>query len=141
MQMTLPARRAFIVPSEVPGLLLGSLRREAAALRRILGARRGGRFGLGMVALALAAATPSWAQLPILVGLHGVLSVAVLLLQGKRHALGPLQQQRLSLWTVSPLLVALAPLRWFWPDSVLPAVLAVLSGYAVLWRGLRRGLD
>ena len=130
----------FIAADEVPGLLRGALCGAPVALRRLLGARRAGRYGLAMAALALAAAAPA-RSLPALVALDLVLSGAAALLGAAGSGLGPRQHQRLVLWLLAPLAVLAVPLRIAAPDSALPAALAVTAAHAWLWLLLRRGLD
>ncbi len=119
-------RRSFIEVREIPGLLAGVLRGTAAAKRRIMGARRCGRWGisLGIGALVLASPAPLYALLLAL--LHLTL-VFVPALGSREPSPGLRQRIILSLWVVAPLLVAAAPLR-LWTGSVLPAVAAILVG-------------
>ena len=135
----LPERRRFLVGSEIPGLLAGSLRGDSVALRRILGARRGGRIGAGLALAALALAAQSWGVAGAALALWLILSALGTVLHGEASGLGLRQWLRLSLWTTASALLAAALLRVTGAGSVLPA-LAVVAGYALLWRGVRRGL-
>ena len=135
----LPERRLFLVGSEVPGLLAGSLRGDAVALRRILGARRGGRIGAGLALASLALAVPSVGVATATFALWVMLCAVGARLYREASGLGLRPWLRLSLWTTAPALLAAALLRFTGAAGVLPAV-AVVAGYALLWRGVRRGL-
>ncbi len=141
MESMRPTRRLFLTPREVPELLLGAVRGDPVALRRILGARRAGRTGLALALAALTLAAPSLTVALIALALH--LSLAIYLVIPRRGAvpLTAFQELLLSLWTVAPLLVALASLRLIWPGSPLPALIAVPLGHLLVWRGLRGGLE
>src|SRR5262245_61101732 len=52
-------RRGFVERREIPGLVIGTARGDAAACRRVLGARRGGRIGFVLALLGLALVAPS----------------------------------------------------------------------------------
>lgn len=132
-------RRTFLVAREIPGLVGGVLRGEPPAMRRVLGARRGGRYGAVMAAAGLIAAVPVRA-LP-LVALLGLAAAAAGALAGRRaHEMGLYEYLRLSLWAVAPLLWLAAPLRLLEPDALAPGIFGVGVGHALLWRGVRRGL-
>ncbi len=141
MESMRPTRRLFLAPREVPGLLLGAVRGDAVALRRILGARRAGRTGLALALTALALAAPSLAVALIALALHLSLALYVVIPRRGAVPLTASQELRLSLWTVAPLFVALASLRVIWPGSPLPALIAVPMGHLLVWRGLRGGLE
>jgi len=132
-------RRSFIGAHEIAPLLLGVLRGEHASLRRVLGARRGGRIGIVMVAICGAIAAGSAATFTLAAGAHVLAGLAWSALH--MGPLGAREQQRLSLWTAAPALLAAAPLRLVWADSALPALIGVCAGQLLLWRALRRGLD
>jgi hypothetical protein len=139
---TAPAveRRLFLENHEVPGLLLGSLRGERVALRRVLGARRGGRIGSALALLALlAASAPS-------TGLFGAALVLWIALCGLGRAVAHRasglrlhEWLRLTLWTAAPALLGAALLRGLLPSAWLTLV-AVAVACALSWRGVRRGL-
>ncbi len=133
-------RRVFVEAHEVPGLVLGALRGEPAALRRILGARRGGRIGAIGCALALVCAAPPRTWLA-LAAVHVALSVGVFAATRRTTGLGVLQVLRVSLWPAFALVALAAPLRVFWPTSPVPALIAILVASALLLRGLARGID
>ncbi len=141
MEPMRPTRRLFLAPREVPGLLVGAVRGDPVALRRILGARRAGRTGLALALAALALAVPSLAVALIALALHLLLALYVLIPRSSAVPLTAFQELLLSLWTVAPLFVALASLRVIWPGSPLPALIAVPMGHLLVWRGLRGGLE
>ena len=53
------ARRVFISAGEVPHLLTGAVLGRPVALRRLLGARRAGRYGLAATLICALAALPA----------------------------------------------------------------------------------
>jgi hypothetical protein len=117
----------------------GVLRGEQPALRRVLGARKGGRYGAAMAAAGLVAGVPVSA-IPGVV-LLGLAAAAVGALAGRgAHGMTLYEYLRLSLWAVAPLLWLAAPLRLLEPDTLAPGIFAVAVGHALLWRGVRRGL-
>jgi hypothetical protein len=134
------SRRTFIETREIPGLLRGALQGEARALRRILGGRRAGRYGVLLLVAAGLVAAPL-AGLPALslayLGLGGVAWLA----QRREPKLRLRDTLRLALWTATPLVAATLPLRFLWPGSPLPALVALALAYALLLRWLARGLD
>ena len=132
------ARRVYLEWREVPGLYAGALRGQAIALRRILGARKGGRIGVAFGLASLLAAAPLDA-LGWVLGLHVALGLAVSALTHAVTGLGPRQALRLSLWPAAPLLLLAVPFRPL--AMAAPAFVAVAVGQLLLWRGLRRGLD
>ncbi len=133
-------RRVFVEAHEVPGLVFGALRGDAVALRRILGARRGGRIGViaGLIALGLAAPPRAW---PALAAAHIALALGVWAATRGRTGLGVRELLRLSLWPAFPLVVLVAPLRLAWPDGAVPALGALALAGGLLLRALARGLD
>ncbi len=131
-------RRVFVSRAEVPGLLRGVLAGDGVALRRILGARRGGRYGILLAFAAALLAIPADTLVAPLVW-HAVLSLAGYFV-GRAPRLGPWEYQRVALWALALPLLAAAPLRWFGAGT-LAALLAVTVAHGLLWRGLRRGLD
>ena len=137
MESLRPARRVFMVQREVPGLVLGAVRGDSVALRRILGARRAGRTGLALALAALALAAPSLGVALIALALHLFLALYVVIPRPGSLPLTAFQELLLSLWIVAPLFVALASLRLIWPSSPVPAYLAVLLAHLLVWRGLR----
>jgi len=97
-------RRFFLSPAEIPGLLFGVLRGEPVALRRIVGARGAGRFGVtGALLGALAAVPTTW--LPHLIGLHVALSIGVWLVARARSSIEWAQVERITLWMLTPVLL------------------------------------
>jgi hypothetical protein len=141
MDSTDTARRVFLASNEVPGLMLGALLGESVAFRRILGARRAGRIGLALALVGLALAAPSLPTVPLLVVLHLLLALFVVVAVSGPVTLSLIEELRLSLWTVAPLLVLFAVLRLIWPASWLPAVAAVVVAHLLVWRGLQAQID
>ena len=141
MDSTDTSRRVFLAPNEVPGLMLGALLGESVAFRRILGVRRAGRTGLALALVGLALAAPSLPTVPLLVVLHLLLALFVVVVISGPVTLSVIEELRLSLWTVAPLLALFAVLRLIWPTSWLPAVVAVLLGHLLVWRGLQAQID
>lgn len=130
-------RRVFLSRDEVPGLLRGVLRGDATSLRRILGARRGGRYGAMLAAAATLVAVPPAAIAPAVVA-HVALSLAGHFAT-RPPAVGPRQYQRLVMWALALPLLGSAVLRPF-DLGALPAILGLAVGHGLLWSGLRRGL-
>ncbi len=135
-----PVRRLFLMPREIPSLVLGALRGDPVALRRILGARRAGRTGLALALIALALAVPTPAAALLVVVLHLFLALYVVIPRPGSLPLTVFQELLLSLWTAAPAMAVLASLRLVWPESWLPALAAVLLGHLLVMRGLRGGL-
>lgn len=131
-----PARRVFLRWRELPRLLLGVLRGDAVAQRRVLGARRGGRLGLLLALAALLLVAPGWLAATGLAALHVALTLACGL-AAKARGLGVRQRLRLSLWAATPALLIAAPLRLAVPDSLVPALLSLAAAQLILIRGLR----
>lgn len=136
-QKVRPPRRVFLRLREIPLLLVGVLRADAAASRRVLGARRGGRIGvfLGIAALRLAA--PSWPATAGLAALHLAATLGIGRLR-RPGGLGSYQRLRLSLWTGTSALLPVATLRLAWPDSTLPALIGLAAAQLILERVVRR---
>ena len=133
------ARRIFLTPGEIPERLAGALRGDSASLRRILGARRAGRIGAALLlAGALAAFPLRW----LLVGLLLHLGLACVLRRwpSATPRLSIAQRIRLASWTTGPTLLAFAALRLLWPESLVPGLLGLALGQALLVRGLGGGL-
>jgi hypothetical protein len=132
-------RRTFLEAREVPGLVIGSLRGELPALRRIVGARRGGRIGVALAALGLALAAPPRAIVP-----SALLTVALALLGRllgrRRHGLSSREYLRIVGWLAAPLWLLAAPLRAVDPDAIAPGVFGAVIANLLLWRNLRGGL-
>ena len=129
---TPPTRRVFIELWEVPALVRGAVTADAVSLRRILGARRGGRWG---IAAALAALIPSWLAGAIAIELaaHAAFSISGWYIQ--RSELGPKQYQRVCLWIVAPALLLTAPLTLALAHTsplvaAAPGLLATLAAHA-----------
>ena len=132
------ARRVFLRAQEVPALLVGVARGDPAAMRRVLGARRGGRVGMILGLLGLLLAVPGDSA-PWLVAAQLALGVPGAALA--RPRLAWLEYERLSLWLAGSCLIAVAPLRALLPLASLPAAsLALLAAHLWLLRSLRRGL-
>ena len=130
-------RRVFLQNHEIPTLLAGVAQGDAVAMRRVLGARRGGRVGVALGLTGLLLAVPL-AAMPWLVGgqlLMGVAGGAV-----ARPRLSWLEYERLSLWLAGAALIAVAPLRPFLPEVLPLAAGGALAAHLWLWRSLRRGL-
>ncbi len=134
-----PSRRVFLQLGELPGLALGVLRGEPAAQRRVLGARRGGRYGIAYALAAMLAAVPLQRLAPFLVA-AGVATLAGWGVRRSRSGLELRAFARLSLWLVSPCLLFTSPARLSEPDSLAPALLGLVVGHALLWRNLSSGL-
>lgn len=132
-------RRVFLEWGEVPRAAWGALRGEAVALRRILGARKAGRIGVGIALVALLLAAPLDAVVPLAAG-HLLVALGVWGVLGRGPGLRPREVLRLSLWPVAPLLLAAAALRGFSDGSPVPAAAAIALASALLARGLSRGL-
>ncbi|MFI5316268.1 MAG: hypothetical protein ACHQ6T_11250 [Myxococcota bacterium] len=129
-------RRAFLEAREIPALVLGTARGDASASRRVLGARRGGRVGVGLALAALALAAPSARAALTAVALHGALSLSLGLANRRRASHTTREVQRLALWTaVTPLCVA-ALARPLAGANTLPLYAAVLIGQVLLSRAL-----
>lgn len=129
------SRRFFVVSAEFPGLLFGVLRGEPVALRRIIGARGTGRWGIALSLLALAGAAPAHA-LVRLVGVHAVLSLLGWAIVRTRSELTLRQHQRLLLWACPLLLLCAALFRGL--GSTVPALAALLVAHATLTGHLGR---
>lgn len=138
MQRSAP-RRSFIQLHELAGLLLGSALGRPVALRRVLGARRGGRIGAAIAGgLTLLAARDAHS---LSIGLTSYLCFATL--TAIRHGdrgFGGYRSLRLLLWTLpGPLCAALAASALgIGSRLLLPA--AVIAAWVLLERGLGAGL-
>src|SRR5687767_4426720 len=113
----LPSRRFFVVTAEFPGLLFGVLRGEPVALRRAIGARGAGRWGIALSLVALAGAAPAQSLVRLL-GAHAALSLAGWLAVRARSAVALRQHQRILLWACPLPLLGAALLRGLgaaWP--------------------------
>ena len=130
-------RRVFLHRGEIPGLLRGALSGDARCYRRILGARRAGRYG-ALLAGSAAVLAIAPADAAVLVLVHLGLSLAGHF-AARSAGLGPRQYQRVVLWTLAIPLAAAAPLRLA-GAGWLPPLLAVAVAHGLLWSGLRRGL-
>ena len=134
------ARRTFIEAREIPGLVAAALAGRASGLRRVLGARRGGRYGaLLLLAAALLAAPAS--RLPALAVAYFAFGAALWLGQRREPHLRLREVLRAGLWTAVPLVALAIPLRFVWPASGLPALTALGLGYLLLARSLALGLE
>jgi hypothetical protein len=132
-------RRTFIEPRELPALLRGALAGDPRALRRILGGRRGGRYGFTLLLLAGLAAAPL-GEIPLLAAAFVVLGALTWLVQRPSRRLALREVLRAGLWTVFPFALACVPLRFF-VEGVLPLLVAAAIGYGLLWLWLGRGLE
>ena len=130
-------RRVFLRAQEVPALLVGVARGDSAAMRRVLGARRGGRVGVILGLLGLLLAVPAGA-VPWLVAGQLALGFPGAVLARPRMAW--LEYERLSLWLAGAALIAVAPLRALLPLASVLAAVALLAAHLWLLRSLRRGL-
>ncbi len=135
-----PERRLFLMAHEVPALLAGSLRGEAVALRRILGARKGGRIGAALALGALALAAPGLQAAGLAVTLWLFLCMLGTVIYRSSSGLSLREWLRLTLWTGAPMLLVAALVRLVWPGSALPVLAAVVIGHALLSRGVRSGV-
>ena len=131
------ARRVFLRAQEVPALLVGVAGGDAAAMRRVLGARRGGRVGVILGLLGLLLAVPG-DTVPWLVA--GQLALGIPGAALARPRMAWLEYERLSLWLAGCSLIAVSPLRAVLPLASLLATLALLAAHLWLLRSLRRGL-
>jgi hypothetical protein len=132
-------RRVFLTVGEVPGLVVGVLKGDPVALRRILGARRGGRFGTLLFAVGLLLAFPlRW----VVVGaVLQIITVPLLRAWPPAGAgLSFVERLRLSLWTTGPALVVAGVALSLWVGGPVPGLLGLGVGQAILIRGLRSGL-
>lgn len=132
-------RRVFLQARELPGLALSVLRGDVVSMRRILGARRGGRYGIAYAAVGVVAVVT-----PSLMGAFLVAAVAVTLLAWallrSSTGLGLVPFVRLSLWVVAPAMIVASPARLSEPESLAPGLFGLLVGHVLLWRNLRGGL-
>ncbi len=129
-----PVRRVFLERRELGALVVGALRGKDVALRRILGARGGGRYGLLFASLLALAAVPL-ADLPLAIAAHLLFTVIT------RAWLGQLdwkQQQRLVLWIAVPPLAVAALGRALGAPPLALALVAIALAHALLVRHLRR---
>ncbi len=124
----------------MPRLILGVSLGDAAALRRVLGARRGGRYGaLVSGGLALLAA-PGPQALAVGLAAYAALCMVAAIRYGEIEGIGAVQCLRLMLWALpGPLLLALV-FRALGSASALPLLVAPIGAYLLLDGGLRAGL-
>lgn len=119
--------------------MAGALLGHPHALRRILGARRAGRYGAGLsLAAALLAAPPR--QIPWLAGIWITLAMVAWRLQPHQVTERPLRPRevlRASLWTSPPLVLLAAPLRAL-DASEFAVPLALAISTLLLHRNLSR---
>jgi hypothetical protein len=129
-------RRSFIELRELPDLLLGAALGREVALRRVLGARKGGRIGAALAALlALGASVDRRAAFFGLASYAGFAALAAL--RHRQRGFGGYRTARLLLWTLpGPLLAALLA-RLLGVRSPLLVPLAAAAGWLLLERGLR----
>jgi hypothetical protein len=131
-----PARRAFLETHELPRLVVGTALGEAAACRRVLGARRGGRIGVMLALAALALAAESLRAALAASALHVVLALVVGLANRRIGMHTTREVQRLAVWTVVTPLCVTALVRAVLGPSALLLGAAVLAGQGLLWRAL-----
>ncbi len=136
-----PTRRVFIQAHELPGLTWGALAGHAVSMRRILGARRGGRIGIGLFTLGLVAAVPAPIYSAHFLALHLGLGFAGTALQSGSGSPRIMDRLRLSLWTAWPLLLTAALAKGIGLNPWGSTTLAILIAHALLTRGLARGMD
>lgn len=132
-------RRASVQWTELPGMLVASITGDAPRLRRIVGARRSGRFGL-LLAVASGGLAFGPGLLPAALLAHLLLSGLGFALTRSAAGLGPRAYLRLSAWPVILPLVVAAAIAPVLGGRAGLAWAALLVGHALLWRGLRRGL-
>jgi hypothetical protein len=132
-------RRTFLSPAEVPQRIAGALRGDPASVRRILGARRAGRFGALLLAVGGLAAFPLGYVL-LGFGLHGAAVTAFSRWPHSVSGLRLTERLRLAGWTTGPVLLAFALLRLIWPESLVPGLAGLALGHALLVRALGKGL-
>ncbi len=132
-----PARRVFVENHEIPWLVIGTARGDAAACRRVLGARRGGRVGFVLALTGLALAAPNLRAAFVSALVHVVLALLVGIGARRRGGQTTREVQRLALWTVlTPLgVAALARLAGF--GSLRLCLAAAIVGQILLVRALR----
>jgi hypothetical protein len=113
------------------------LRGDTPALRRILGARRGGRHGVVLALLGMLSLAAS-ANVAAVAAAHVLLCAAQIPLH-RRSELSVRENQRLLLWPVGLTLLACAVLRAL--ALPVPPLAALAVGHALHVRSLRRGLE
>jgi hypothetical protein len=136
-------RRAFLELHEIPGLWRGTAVADAAAVRRVLGARRGGRVGFALALTALWLAAPSLSAALVLVIAHVSLGLVLGLANRRRGGHTTREVQRIALWTVlTPLCIAAlvshtaAALGASGGEQLGLLLLGVSAGQVALWRAL-----
>jgi hypothetical protein len=130
-------RRVFVERREIPGLVIGTARGSAAACRRVLGARRGGRIGFALALLGLALAAPSLRVAVLAALLHVALGLIVGLRARAKSLHTTREVQRLALWTVlTPLGVAVL-CRLVGLGAPWQVYAAAAAGQPLLLRALR----
>jgi hypothetical protein len=127
------ARRTFLDARELPRLAWGAFAGRDVALRRILGARRGGRYGAALGVLALLLAVPA-GELWLVLAVHGALTLAT---RPWLRLLDWRQQQRLLPWVAAPLLGVAALGRALGAPALPLALLALTVAHAMLAMHLR----
>jgi hypothetical protein len=130
-------RRVFLDPREVPQRIVGAIRGDPTSIRRILGGRRSGRIGaLLLLGGGMAAFPPEY----VWVGLSIHLLLTAVLSRTPRSAptLGLTARIRLACWTTGPSLILCSALRILWPGGMIPGLVGVIIGQALLFRGLAR---
>lgn len=129
-------RRTFLGWRELPALWLGVARGRPAALRRVIGARYGGRAGLvlGALGLLLGVRPALW---PWLVAAQ--LAIAMPAARLARPPLAWLAYQRVSLWLAGSALVLCAALALLGARADAWTVALWLGAHAWLVLCLRRG--
>ena len=114
---------------------------DAAALRRVLGGRRGGRYGVLLSGGLALLAAPGPIQLAVGIAVYLALALVAAVIYREPEGLGAPQCLRLMLWALPVPLVLAAAARLLGAGSALPLLLAVIAAYLLLDGGLRAGLE
>jgi hypothetical protein len=133
-------RRVFIRLGEVPRLIASASLGDAPALRRVLGARHGGRIGVVLCGVLASLATPTSSALAVGIAAYLALSIVASVRYRDAEGLGRLQCLRLMLWTLPVPLVLAIVARLLGAPGALPVLIAAILGYLLLDGGLRMGL-
>ena len=131
-------RRVFVERREIPGLVIGTARGDAAACRRVLGARRGGRIGFALALLGLALDRAEPARRPCSPRSSTSRSACSWACARARKSFQTTREvQRLALWTVlTPLGVAVLA-RFAGFGAPWHVFAAAVAGQLLLLRALR----
>ncbi|MFQ5512823.1 MAG: hypothetical protein ACE5FG_00180 [Myxococcota bacterium] len=134
-----PPRLGFVEAHEVPRLILGVLRGDPVSLRRLLGARRSGRWGCGLALAALLLAVPEPSGIAIVAAAHLALALYVVIPRTGALPLRARQELTLSLWAASPLFALVAALRPLGLQSLALPLAATLLAHLHIARTTRSG--